>query len=868
MTAKNKPFRPSKFTLWVIKKIFRDEEDAKLGDFIEVYSYMIEDRGQLLARLLFWSYLFRSIPKHFKNSSSIAIMMFNNYLKISLRNLLKHKGYAFICISGLVVGLTAFILISLFVQYEFSYDKYHPQSDRIYRIINHQPEKNYLNSDYFAWTQGPLAPTLMERYPEVLSAARLADAGNVLLSYGDKSFFENIIYFADQELFKIFSLKMLKGDIQTGLSEPLSIMLSEGKANKYFGTEDPIGKVIHFQNSRHLVVTGVFEDMPHNTHLRMEFIAPFVLYTEIHPLNTGTWTPGWYCYTYCRLEEWADPKSLENKLIPLSKEVFKKNRIESRLSLQPLQKIHLYSQINGEISANGNIKFVYLYSAIAFLILLIACVNYINLETARSAQKGREVGIRKVIGAQKHQLIKQLLGESLVFTFFAFFLALLVVRIVLPTFNTFFERNITFDLLTGTNFMFFLFALLLLTGLISGGYPAFLISSFNPISAIRGALGYRGKKIILRYVLVVFQFSISVILIISTQVVWSQLKFIQNRDVGYDKNQIVCISLRDRTARANLAMLKTTLLQDPHILAASGSTALPNNIMQFNRFPQPGLPDAPLLTLYIGQIDYDYIELYGLKVIQGRNFTKAFPSDAQDAVLINRTAARALGWEQPVGRHLEHRGGRKQQIIGVLEDFHFHSLHNDISPLVFSLVEPNRNRYLSIKINGSNIPETLQFIESRLKAVSPDYPFEYSFIDDMFKQAYRSEQKMGRLFCACAGIGIFIACLGLFGLVAFTAEKRTKEIGIRKVMGASILSIIRLLSQQFLKWVLLANIVAWPIAYYVMSRWLQNFAFHTELKLSIFAATALLTMIIALLTLSYQSIKAAAADPVNVLRYE
>ncbi len=794
--------------------------------------------------------------------------MIKNYIIIALRNLVKHKGYSIINILGLVMGLSVFILISLYVNYEFSYDKYHARSDRIYRIIQHQPEKNFVNSDYFAFTQGPLGPTLMEKYPEVISAVRLNYTNNVLISYGNKSFIENDLFYADQEVFEIFSINLLKGNPSTALNDPGSVIISDKMAEKYFGNKDPIGEIIKVQDSVELEISGVLENMPQNSHFRMEFILPFEAYIERSEMNAEKWSPGWYCLTYVLLANDADPIALEEKLVSLSAEVFKINNIKSRLVLQSLNRIHLYSNINGEISNNGDIKYVILLSSIALLILLIACINYMNLETARSARRGREVGIRKIVGAQKKQLIMQFLGESTFLTILSFGLSILVVEMILPVFNAHFERNISLSLLSSVIFLLFLFALILFTSLVSGSYLALLISSFKPIAILRGTFTRGSKGTGLRNVLVVFQFTVSIILIICTLVVRNQLKFIQKTDVGYSKDQIVVFRLQGGGREAkNLETIKNELLNNSQILKVSASSSLPNRITSFNRVTWPECSSEPKLTMYIGEVDYEFCELYDIKIVSGRNFSRDFPSDAGGVILINEAAAKALKWKSPLGRRLSHWNGRDYEIVGIVKDYNFHSLHSKIEPM-YLILRPNISTYLSVKISGYHIPETIGFIKGEIKKFSPQYPFVYNFFDDVFDRAYRAEQEMGKMFIVYSGMAIFIACLGLLGLVAFTVENRIKEIGIRKVLGASVSSIINLLSRQFLKCILLSNIISWPIGYYAMNKWLQRFAYRVNLNVWIFIISGLAALIIALLTVSYRAIKAATANPVDSLRYE
>jgi putative ABC transport system permease protein len=442
-----------------------------------------------------------------------------------------------------------------------------------------------------------------------------------------------------------------------------------------------------------------------------------------------------------------------------------------------------------------------------------------------------------------------------------------LVGIILPAFNVFFERDINLNTLGSLKYSLFLLAFILFTGIASGSYPAFIISSFKPMASLRGTLSRGTKGFALRSVLVVFQFAISIILIISTQVVKNQLVFIENKDVGFTKDRIVILRLRDRELRRNIETIKTKLLNNPRVLSVAGSNYLPNNITSFNRYPRPDNSDKSLLTIYTAYVGYDFINLFNIQLTQGRNFSRDFVSDQDGAVLINESAARALGWNKLEGQRLKHRGERYPEIVGILKDFNFQSLHNEISPLCLYL-SPSKSFYLSVKIKGNEIPETLKHIQGQIEAVSTDYPFEYQFFDDVFDQSYRNEQKLGSLFMTCAFLAVFIACLGLLGLVAFTAEQRTKEIGIRKVLGASTANIILLLSKQFFKWIILANILSWPVAYYAMHRWLQNFAYRVNIGIGIFVASAFIAFFIALTTLSYQSVKTATANPVDSLRYE
>lgn len=860
--------RPPRLAEWILKRVYaRRAHDTRLGDFGEIFNEIIKEKNVFMAWIWYWNQTFKSFFLRTKNSLFWRLEMFMNYLKIALRNMKRHKGYSFIYIAGMAIGITCSILILLYVQYELSYDKYHKNYDRIYRVIQYQPEKKYLSSDYFAPTQAPLGPELMNRYPEVISATRINLFSNVLISSRKSSFLEPNIFFADPEIFEIFSFELLKGDRHTALNDPYSMVISERMAEKYFGSEDPVGKVIRYQNSDEFRITGVLKNIPENSHLKMEFIASFKSYTDMRWYNPDRWEPGWFCYTYCLLHQDTDPIALENKLVSLSDEVFEINHIKSQLVLQPLSKIHLYSNINREISDNADIRFIYILSFTAFVILLIACINYMNLATARSAQRGKEVGIRKVVGAQKIQLIKQFIGESLVFIFSALILSILFVLIFLPTFNSFFERNITFNVGDNLQFILILFMLIISTGIISGSYPALFISSFKPVTALKGTFSKRSKSAVFRNFLVVIQFSITIIFIICTLVVRKQLKYIRNVDVGYNKDQIVVLVVRDSSALLNNETIKTEFLKNPNILKISSSSCLPNSITSF----QPDWPNDQIgnkVTVYVGHVDYDFTDLYDIKVTKGRNFSRDFPTDENRAILLNEAAVKSLGWESTLGRMVSHYGSPGAvEIIGIVKNFNFQSLHTKIKPLYLYL-DPSGGNYLSVKIKASNIPETIEFLRAGMKRFSPNYPFEYYFFDDVFDMAYRAEQRMESIFSTFAFLSIFIACLGLLGLVSFVAEQKTKEIGIRKVLGASATNIISLLSKKFIKWIIVANVVAWPIAHYFMNKWLQNFAYGIDFSLWIFALATVLALFIAFLTISFQTIKAATANPVDSLRYE
>ena len=795
--------------------------------------------------------------------------MLKNYFIVALRNIKKNKVYSLLNIFGLAIGMAVFILIFLYVRYELSFDKWHENADSIYRVVQRQFGNVYLGSDRFAVTPAPLAAALMQDFPEVVAATRIDNFSEAPFSYGDKHFVEKSALWADPNFFKIFSVELVFGNPETALSDPYSILLSESQAKKYFGDADPLGKTVLYNNKHDLVVTGVFKSFPKNSHFTGDIILPFDAQAVFSNRNLETWGNN-SNFTYFLLQEGADPKALEDKLPALIKKYSKgKGWDSAEHYLQPLTRIHLYSNINFEIAPNSNIQYIYLFSSIAVLILLIACINYINLATARSAKRSKEVGMRKVVGAQRNQLIKQFLGESTLITFMALLLTFGLIALSLPAFNRFVERDISFNPINNPGLLLGILITFASVVLLAGGYPAAYISKFRPISALKSSSDRGKKSVFFRNTLVVFQFVISILLILSTVVVRSQLRFIQNREMGYNREHIVVIRPRDENLRNQIDVFKAELKNNPDIVNVSASTSLPNHISSSTFAQWPGKPEDLEVAIYVCEGDYDFVDVFELKMALGRNFSRAYPSDATGAFLINESAVKAIGWESPIGQVFNRWGNEEPagQIVGVLKDFHMHSLHLEIEPL-YVFLRSDISNYVSIKIRGENIPSTLSFIEETFSTFSPTYPFEYSFFDEVFNRAYKAEQRIGRLFNTFSLLTIFIACLGLFGLASFTAETRTKEIGIRKVLGASVPSIIRLLNQEYVKKLVLAAFVAWPLGFYAMSKWLQNFHYRIKLGVIPFLAAGLIALVIALITVSFQTFRAAATNPADSLHYE
>jgi putative ABC transport system permease protein len=616
-------------------------------------------------------------------------------------------------------------------------------------------------------------------------------------------------------------------------------------------------------------VTGVFKNMPPNSHFSADLMVPFET-QEIIFEGILVWGNNAY-NTYILLNQEADPQALEAKFASTDFAKYSGGYTLHDYFLQPVTDIHLRSHLSLEMGPSGDIKTVMLFSFIALLILIIACINAMNLATARASFRVKEVGLRKVVGAQRSQIIRQFMGESLIFTFLSLMVAVAIVITVLPSFGTFVERPIQFHPFHNMPLLGMLLALVFVTGILSGGYPAFALSSFRPVSLFRKTGSHRFKGLTLRNILVVFQFAVSIILIICTLVAHNQLHLLRNRDMGYNREHIITLPILDTRLNANIETLRTELERNPQILHASSSSSLLNNVRTRLDADFPGRTADQTLSFYTIDTDHEFINLYDMEIVMGRNFSVDFPSDRTGAFLINETGRKALGWENPIGKEMKLIGNRRGRIVGVVGDFHIQSMHQPIGLLALYLKPPTQNwnrRYLTIKIRPENIPSTLKDIQKAMNRFAPGYPFEYSFFDDVFDQTFKADQKMGSLFQTFALIAILIACLGLFGLSSFSTEQRTKEIGIRKVLGASVPGIVVLLGREFLKWVLLANIIAWPVGYFAMNKWLENFAYRTRLSAEIFLLSSLLALVIAAFTVGFQTLKSAAANPIDSLRYE
>lgn len=787
--------------------------------------------------------------------------MLKNYLMIVIRNISKNKLYSFINLIGLAIGMTCAILILLWTQDELNFDSFHDKSDRIYRIV--QDQVNSSGVFKLAATPAPLAETCKEEFPEVIDYVRIRPVTRkLLLKINEKLVYEDGFAYADPSIFEIFTFPFVSGDPKTALSDPSSVIITEKIAKKYFSNEEPIGKTILVNNRNIFTIKGVIKDVPQNSHLRFSILAHFDKLKEIGA-RTGWYDNGYFAYLL--LTKNASYKEFREKFAQIKKKYAPES--SSQFYLQPLSEVHLKSDFDIDLYGHSEFKIqnIYIFSSIALFVLLIACINFMNLSTARGNRRAKEVGIRKVVGANKETLIRQFFGESLLLSFIALIFALILVHLCLPMFNDLSGKQLAmnyfdFKLIVG------LIGIAFITGIIAGSYPALYLSSFEPVSILKTTMGSRLKGSTLRKFLVITQFALSIILIIATGIVYKQLDFISNRELGLDKKNIIYVPLRGEI-RNNFEPAKNELVKDSNIIKVGSCSDLPTYTVSSStgdNIQWPGKSPDDDVLFHSFAVDYDFINTFGIKIVEGRKFSKDFPSDAKNYIL-NETALKATGLKSPIGKPFI-LWGMEGKIIGIMKDFNFKSLHKKVEPLMLYMT--NQPYYAFIKINSKNIPAAISKIESTWKKFSPAFPLEYHFLNEEYENLYKVEKQIGKILNYFTFLAIFISCLGLFALSSFMAEQRTKEISIRKVLGATIKGIILLFSKQFIKWVLVANIIAWPIAYYTMNLWLQEFAYRTTINWILFALAGVIAISIALLTVSYQTYKAATTNPTEALKYE
>jgi putative ABC transport system permease protein len=792
--------------------------------------------------------------------------MFKNLIKTAFRHILKHPGYSFLNILGLTIGITSAIFLIIYVSDEVSYDRYHEKADRIYRVSSTIKEPD----DQFTWivAQLPFGPQVAHDYPEVESVVRFIPMNRALYKYQDKEFNEENFFYVDSTMFDIFSYKVLKGEVKSALLAPKKIILTEKIANKYFGKSDPIGKTLT-SGADAYEVTAVIQDVPTNSHFRFDALAA----RNNLPKNIGSWG-NFGVFTYLLLPEKTDVKAFEKKLGGMydayMKTIFESLKITIKYNLEPLTKIHLYSTNAQEPEPTGSITYVYIFAIVAIFLVLIAAMNYMNLATARSTRRAREVGLRKVVGSRRSPLVMQFLSESIVFTVISLILSIILIMVLLPKFNLLAAKSFTLGILHSPVVLLSLFAVVIIVGILGGSYPAFFLSRFSPVTVLKGEITQGSAGSLFRKILVVIQFSVSVIMIICTLVVFRQLKFMKTMDQGLDQNNVVELQLNGDMAR-KYPVLKQVLREDQNIkfvTSTSNPIGTGSGKVIFQVETDQGMSNRGInFTI----VDYDFIKTLDIKMASGRDFQLDMPSDTLAGVIVNETFVKRMSWAEPIGKKvtLGQAGNYfiNGRVIGVMKDYHQTGMYNGIESLLL-VYRPRNTNIVYVKLSGLENTKTISFIEAKWKEIFPDQPFGYQYLTERFNGQFRADEKRGLIFTIFTILAILIACLGLFGLASYMVEQRTKEIGIRKVFGASENTILGLISKDFLILVTIGIVIALPVAYSLMHNWLKNYVYRTNIGVVLLILAALLTIVITFATISYKAYQASVMNPARSLKNE
>ena len=860
---------PPRIAKWIISRLSHYEKEHALADAMEAEYFEIRARyGTILSWIWYWFCTVGTLFHYLKFSLLWSMIMFKNYLKIALRNMRKHKVYSFINISGLAVSIACCLMILMHIRFESSYDNYHKDTDRVYRLgID-------IDTPSFKRTFAPIsyleASYLKENFPQVEAVARFVSLNNVLVRKGETVFYEDNFIRADNDIFDVLTFPFIHGDPEKALIRPGTLVISESAGHKYFGNENPTGQTIQVSGDE-FVITGVIADPPKNTHLQCGFIASMVE-SEIEDGMKRHWHLNVF-YTYIKFRPDIDAQALLPEIgagANAHKDI--KEGDKYTYFLQALNDIHLYSHISGELDPPGNPTYLLIFGVIAGLILIIASINFINLSTARAATRTKEVGMRKIVGAFRKQLITQFLGESLLTTLLAVFLGCLIVVSFLPLYSNLTEIPYTMRDLVRFDLLPAMTGIILFSGVIAGSYPAFFLSGFRPVAILKGRQGGRSKGNSLRRAMVVGQFIVSFILIAATIVVTQQIQYMKNKNLGFEKEQKIVIPVRQGASISdNFETVKAEFLKYSSVTGAAVSSGIPGRLAQGGNVKLVGEAEDMAQRMDYLFVDTDFIREYGITLAAGRAFQKELVTDRGSSFMINETAVRKFGWSQSaqaLGKtiYTGYYGG-KGEIIGVVKDFHFFGLQQEIGPVIIH-IRPDLFRYISLTLSTENLGQTLAFVKNTWEALFPGIPFDYFFLDTYFDRFYREEEKVGTLVSVFGILAISIACLGILGLTAHTTQRRTKEIGIRKVIGASAARIAGLLTGEFVKWILFANFIALPAAYYILNKWLAGFAYRVGFSVWFLLVPSAFTLGLAALTVCYHTIKAAAANPVDSLRYE
>jgi putative ABC transport system permease protein len=789
--------------------------------------------------------------------------MIRNLIKTAFRHVRKHAGYSLLNILGLTLGISSALFLIIYVSDELSYDRYHEKAARIYRVSSSITEPD----DHFTWitAQIPFGPQVAQDYPEVESFVRFFPMSRALYKYGDKQYVEENFYYADSTLFDIFTYKVIRGEVKSAVRDPKKIVLTEKTAARYFGKSDPIGKTIT-EGENTYEVTGVIKDIPTNSHFRFDAVAA----RNNLPKQFGTWG-NFGVYTYLLLPQNIDIKAFEKKLHGMydayMKSIFGPINIKIEYLLEPITRIHLYSTNPAEPEPTGSINYVYIFGIVAIFLILIAAINYMNLATARSVRRAREVGLRKVVGSRRFPLILQFLSESLLLTVISLLISLVILFVLLPKFNILAGKSFQISILYSPVVLLSILAVILIAGIFGGSYPAFFLSRYSPVTVLKGELTRGSAGSLFRKILVIIQFTVSVVMIICTLTVFRQLNHLKTMDRGFDQKNVLMLQLDDGMVR-KYPVLKQSLLKNDNIKYVT-STSSPmgegSGKLIFNVETDQGMSRR---GINFAVVDHDFIETLGIKMVEGRDFQEDMPSDTLNAVVVNETFVRRMGWKDPIGKKIEagNANSLRAKVVGVMADYHQTGMYNSIESLLLAYRE--RNNIIYIKLKGDNLKQTLAFIESSWKEIFPGQPYSYSFLSERFNRQFEADEKRGLIFTMFTVLAILIACLGLFGLASYMVEHRTKEIGIRKVFGAAEGVILRLIYKDFLILVVISILIALPVAYYFMTNWLKNYVYRTNISLMLLLSSALLTIIITYITISYKSFTAARMNPANSLKTE
>ncbi len=862
--------RPPAAAEWILKRTAPQRwADAWLGDFHEAFEDVAERRGRAASRIWYWGQVFKSLPGFLQNRFYWSLSMLRNYWIIALRHMFKNKWFSLINLAGLSVGLAGVILIAAYVRFELSYDRFHENSGRIFRILNFAGPSRAGAREFFDACSDPKIPGRLAAVPEVVGSTQTGEASQAIIQKGTDSFIESGLY-ADDRFLKVFSFPLRRGDPEQALAKAGSIVLTEATARKLFGSGDPIGQSLTFRSQTSvypLIVSGIAADVPENSHLRFAFLVSLATLRADPDMK---WMFEMVVYdfltTYVELRNSADRAAVEAKLAALAKSGEADKPTLSQF-LQPLIDIHLYSQIRGKAAENNEIRYVRLFSAIALVLLLIAVVNYVNLATSRSAARAKEIGIRKVTGAARRQLFRQFIGESLLMSGAALILALAVLRVFWGFFRRLMGIELGFRTLGSPEILALAAGAALGAGLLAGLYPAFVLSSLQPIHSLRDRSGSGRKGSFLRSALVVFQFGASFVFLVGTFVIGRQMGFIRSSNLASDREKIIVLPIRTEGTRAAAGALREDFLENPDVLSVSLSGYVPAANAALPRLGIRAAKDdgAPLQSsCQVNSVDEDFVPLFGIPLLEGRNLR---PGE-KNAALINETMVREIGWKFPLGKTLEFGGSMPTAtVVGVFRDFHQAPLQTRIMPLAL-IPGPFPPQAVFIRVRPGNMPATVEGLRKAFLGRIREQPFEFNFLDEIFDSIYRREIRAGEFFRVFAILAVFVACLGLAGLTAFTVERRTKEIGIRKILGASSARLTALLNARFVVLIIVSNVIALPLAAWAMNMWLRSFVYRTRLTAGTFVLASGIALAIALITISLQTVKAAGMNPAESLRHE